>query len=241
MTDFTVTVDLGPDASTVDIASVVRAVQDIALGAVALAEIDTRRRGEDEIRTLLVPGREAQLAERLGPYTDDPDAELRRNLMLWLPYPPNTRYERDPERVYGILNGLDPWSSALSPAARRWLSSYEAEHPTDEPTIRALTYNNPIELIIGASAGAALALGWLLGVIRDFPARRRIANAAAQEAENVVTARQQLRQQLLQAHARGELSASPAEVMAAIGEDPLIAIQRLQAIDASVVEREQGQ
>jgi hypothetical protein len=241
--EYVVRVELGASAAPAEATAVLAQLTALCAAADRWAQLEAERGAEAEVRnTALLYNPEIVLRrvyEHVASEDESSEVSLWLNSLAFTRVVLSARENAEPatsDRTLVIPRaGLDAWTTALPRAAQRWLSALVAERFPTSPTLRSLTYSNPLEAVILATGGTALTLGWLLGQIRDFAPRRRIANAAAAEAEDVVRARAQLRKQILQLHASGQLQGTPNEVMSVLGEDPILALQALQRTDASVV------
>jgi hypothetical protein len=113
---------------------------------------------------------------------------------------------------------------------QRLIAADALERRGDEAVLRKVQYENPVEVVLEATAAVFVAAGWLLTIVRDWRAQQRIGDAAADDAENVVRAREMFRQELLRKVADGQIQASPEEIMAALGDAPIKGMVRLAAM-----------
>lgn len=99
-------------------------------------------------------------------------------------------------------------------------------------TVQSLRYENPLELVI--LAGGAVAV-YVIRLIRDWPARRRINNAAATEYENAVIFRQKFRDRILDSIDKGELPITPELVESLLTDDVANALSAVSDADLRVL------
>jgi hypothetical protein len=88
-------------------------------------------------------------------------------------------------------------SEGLKPILARAIAQYMANTNAGQDTIttvESIRYSNPIEFILGAALVTTVVV---LRTIRDWPDRRRLNKAVADEAANIVLARKQLRDEIV--------------------------------------------
>ncbi len=155
----------------------------------------------------------------------------------WGPPPPPWRrpFKGLPPSLFTLS---DLSTRSMPPAVQQLISADAARLLGDDIGVESLNYSNPLVTTLIAGGLTFSSLIVLLGVVRDFGARRRISNAAAGDAEDTARARRQLRRQLLSAHARGEIAVPPAELMAALGDPPVDAMAKLMRLDPQVEQLE---
>ena len=254
MPELQIQFEIGPDAELGGFARLVRDLATVGGASVTWADLETERAAENDLKRLAVyePN---QLIERLKIDDEALQQEMQdwlgriraaANWPIWweewffeseegsrrrkrLPPPP-------PYLDSGRLNPLWDRDAELPVAMSRLIAAESLERRGDGPSLRSLRYDNPFEVLVIATGATFVALAWLLTCIRNWPATRRINAAAAADAENTASARAKFRDQLLEKHARGELTAAPREVLDALGDAPIAAMERLAALDPRIEE-----
>lgn len=206
---FTVRIDVGPDASMASIVSSLEGLQILIDAAAdlawAVAESAARHRIERDVDA---KGWSALLNPNLLRLTDP---EVRSHV----------------DGTVSLISDLVPEPSPLT--WRPWLwapgtpwealtatltSALAAEQgPGEVPRVRSLSYSNPITAeLVYATSVAPVALGYLLYVVTSLGPRRRIQAAAASDFEDQVAARREIRRRLLEGIAAGQIELRPDDV-----------------------------
>lgn len=240
-TQFSITVDLGPRALLSVISLTISDLQVIGNCAVGIAEVqasdDARQAladlvASDGTQALLVRARQLELPEN---EYERLTSDLRYLEEAFLEYenwfgPRSLRRGRLrraalAEALLGPPGALGVGVPGSSRAMERLVAAEMLPRlPASGPRVQTFSYQNPVitEILVDATAlGASMAV--LLGIIRDWSARRRrenaraaaeerIQNARAQDAEDQVAARIQLRRAYVQRVVRGEAVPSIEEV-----------------------------
>jgi hypothetical protein len=119
------------------------------------------------------------------------------------PPPPWLEFPSSKSRRIGV--GLWLPTELLDAAVMRYLEEFDPMRDT-VTTVERIDYRNPFEIALGVGA---LAL-WLLTIVRDWPARRRLNNAVAADAENQMLARKEMLDIMVRNARNSELPLTPA-------------------------------
>lgn len=250
MAQISLTIDLGARVAPEVLAAITGDVATLSIASREWGAREAERAAGNEVADLLrrSPRTLRERASRLERAGVEGDIE---DLIAWA----ESNYEwrelfRDP-RFRRVLRGwheefpfVSPWTLAQAgwaagsppPIIAALAADSAYERLGDGPQIISVSYENPLELVLVATGGVLLALRQLLIVVRDWPARRRIGNAAANEAEAAATIRTELRRELLDRYRRGDISASPQEIDELLGTSPIEAMARLAALETKVEE-----
>ncbi len=251
---FTITSDLGPNAPLAAVAQVVADIQAVGQGATELAVRQADGATDAYIRSLLRRGglrrvldeaRRRELPGTFGVEGERLDRLAERSygydfLLDELPFSPDLpRSRRRDALVLELLTsslGGGPVANLLQQLRADYTVTQLPESPL---RVRSLQYTNPFDAeILAYGAASVTALGFLLGVIRDWAPRRRreqaravaeerIQAAAAGDAEDQAWFRAQIRRQWLARNARGGLSISPEDFSAILSDGLMRSIERL--------------
>jgi hypothetical protein len=244
MADISIGLDMGPGVPPALLGRTLCDVGAVADAALVIGTMEARSAAQAAILNLAFsePG---ALSERLRASEDD-----SRELRLWLdqirvqrrlteeweewaPY-----FARGRARYPPALPFL--WFSApgeqleMPHSVRRLIAADALERRGNEAVLRRVQYENPVEVVLEATAAVFVAAGWLLTIVRDWRAQQRIGEAVADDIVNSVRAREIFRQELLRKVAEGQIQASPEEIMAALGDAPINGMARLAALRPNV-------
>ena len=158
-------------------------------------------------------------------------AALRQRPQLWRPRDPEAeeRYIAETAMEGAAFRLLTSDLGEPPPAIQRLYLTAAAERLGNPPTVRRMTYSNPLEVIVASSGAIGATLVALAVIVRDWSSRRRIGAAAALDAENTTEARAELRRIVVQKFAAGEIDLPPDDMMRALGDEPTRAMARLAA------------
>ncbi|WP_157694619.1 MULTISPECIES: hypothetical protein [unclassified Leifsonia] len=129
----------------------------------------------------------------------------------------------------GAFEALEGLGIREAPISQLTLREIEANARI---TVQSLRYENPLELVI--LAGGVVVV-YIIRLIRDWPARRRINNAAATEYENAVAFRQKFRDRLLDSIDKGELPLTPELIDSLLTDDVANALSAVADADLKVL------
>lgn len=168
MATVTLRANMGPDSLVEDIAGLIGDVGVACRFASSLQRIVDRN--------------EAIYAVMRGRPDFLPDPE---DLLLW-------RFGRS--ATFGWQGGAGVPVPSVERAIRAELLRTEADSRA-EIRVQALTYSNPLEMVLGVSGLVVIAV---LNVIRDWPMRRRLNEAVVADYESAVRARDEIRRHLVE-------------------------------------------
>ncbi|MCA2261988.1 hypothetical protein [Mycobacterium marseillense] len=138
------------------------------------------------------------------------------------------------------LDALLSFSPDFAPAISRYLEESDSTQDT-VTTVESIKYSNPLEIVLGAGIAGGIALiPVVLQMIRDWPARRRLNNAAVADIENVVAARKQLRDGLVRQMLNGNIPVSAPQINDLLTLDVARAMLSLRDTRFSMSELESG-
>jgi hypothetical protein len=153
------------------------------------------------------------------------------------------RFVGDPEWDYLIGRKSPYWvppallAGFVSPTLERDVAVWTAELGLEEDAdtlVREVNYRNPlVAVLLLAGGGVTLAL---LKFLRDWPARRRINQAVADDYEDRVRARKRVRRAATDALVGGDLPLTPDLVDALLTDDTVRALDVLGRADLSLQE-----
>ncbi|UMB70135.1 hypothetical protein [Mycobacterium paraterrae] len=138
-----------------------------------------------------------------------------------------------------------PWKfgglpqAILDAATARYLAETNVVQET-LTTVESIRYSNPIEIVLGAAMLTAVVV---LRTVRDWPSRRRLNDAVADDARNIVLARKELRDALVRNVIDGNIPIGSQQIeelltldvtraLTALG-DSQITLQELEGTDKS--------
>lgn len=138
------------------------------------------------------------------------------------------------------LDALLSFSPDFAPAISRYLEESNSTQDT-VTTVESIKYSNPLDIVLGAGIAGGIALiPVVLQMIRDWPARRRLNNAAVADTENVVAARKQLRDGLVRQMLNGNIPVSGPQINDLLTLDVARAMLSLRDTRFSMNELESG-
>jgi hypothetical protein len=248
MARVSLTLNFGPSAAPAALSDALSAVTVVCGASEVFAELEAQRVAEVTILRD-VTQRPGTLRERIEPAElgDDEVSDLNdwiaelqweaESAYRWArewggPPPPKLPLRR----LRSLGTRFDLTAQQMPPALQRLVSAEALQLVGDDIAVESLDYSNPLIVVLLAAGFTFSALSVLLGAIRDYGPRRRIANSTADDIEDAARARRRLRRQLLGAHARGDINVPAAELMAALGEAPVEAMAKLMTLDPRIEE-----
>jgi len=108
--------------------------------------------------------------------------------------------------LYGRLGAIP--APILEPAIARYLAETNTAQET-LTTVESIRYSNPLEVVLAA---AMLTAGVVLRTVRDWPSRRRLNDAVADDVRNIVLARKELRDELVRHAIEGNIPIGAAQI-----------------------------
>jgi hypothetical protein len=157
-----------------------------------------------------------------------------------LPYEAWAQYADVPGRrwagsAFGVSWAALAASGAFGPAwavvmDRLRVAEAAERLPGDPYRFRSVGYGSPLVLeVLSGSGTAALGLGYLLGVIRDWRPRRRVMDAVAADVESQAWMRHQFRRTAVERLADGSLELTSEMVSELLSDQLVDAMARLAA------------
>ena len=114
-------------------------------------------------------------------------------------------------------------AAIIAPAISRYLEENNSTQDTIT-TVESIRYSNPIEIVVAAGI---ITTTVVLGMVRDWQARRRLNNAVAADVENIVLARKEIRGEVVRRVVRGNFPLSAPQIDDLLSLDVARAMQAL--------------
>lgn len=137
----------------------------------------------------------------------------------------------EPDWLWRRQGPVDRYAPALardtldsSPEWNRMVREYGGYNNTGAVRVERLEYHNPLEMVILVSGAVVI---WVLRLIRDWPAKRRLNDAVAGEFEDRARTRRQLRELVVEEAAREGVRLSADQLRELLDDDTLDAMRAL--------------